>query len=265
MSDTKTITALNRKAWNASAPLHGAGPAWDDLCGIISAGGSTLDATLTSALQAAGIKGAKLAQIGCNNGRELFSALVLGASAAWGIDQSEAFLAQADHLNSLSPFDAQFLRADIYALPHDAPRDFDLLFITIGVLNWMPDLPLFFQIIAGLIRAGGQLVIYETHPMLEMFDPASDAPHTPAFSYFQTEAHIETESITYDGSGTEGGPEAHWFPHTLSAIVQAALDAGLSLNTLREFPHSIREVDYDVYTNQQAQLPMSYLMRATRD
>lgn len=264
MNDTARITALNRAAWNASAPLHGTGAGWDDLCALVAQGGSVLDDTITAALQDAGIGGARVVQVGCNNGREVFSAMALGAAEGWGIDQSDGFLALAATLNKLSPHAARFLQADIYALPADTPRDFDIAFITIGVLNWMPDLHRFFASVAGLLRTGGQLVIYETHPMLEMFDPASSTPHSPAFSYFRTEPHIETETITYDGTGTADGPEAHWFPHTLSAIVQAALDAGLSLTALHEYPASIREVEYDIYEDREAQIAMSYLLRAVK-
>lgn len=264
MSDTARITALNRAAWNASASLHSEGTEWDRICEQMQSGESRLDNTLTNALQHAGIAGARALQVGCNNGRELFSAMALGASEGWGIDQSDAFIAQAETLAALSPHTAQFICADIYALPPDTPRNFDIVFITIGVLNWMPDLPSFFVILASLLRTGGTLVIYETHPMLEMFEPADDAPYTPLYSYFRQTPHIETQSITYDGTSTEGAPESHWFPHSLSAIVQAALDGGLTLRELSEYPHSIREVDYDIYENQPAQLPMSYLLCATK-
>ncbi|WP_367153206.1 methyltransferase domain-containing protein, partial [Leisingera sp. F5] len=60
----------------------------------------------------------------------------------------------------------------MYSLPSGIRRDFDFAVITIGVLNWMPDLGRFFQSVAGLLRPGGRLVIYETHPVLEMFEPA---------------------------------------------------------------------------------------------
>jgi hypothetical protein len=106
MSDTAHVTALNRAAWDASAPLHRGGPAWDTLCATIGAGGSTLDEVLTSALNAAGINGSKLVQVGCNNGREVLSAMALGAAEGWGIDQSQAFLTQADELKALSPHEA---------------------------------------------------------------------------------------------------------------------------------------------------------------
>ena len=43
------------------------------------------------------------------------------------------------------------------------------------------------------------MLVYETHPFLEMFDPDSTTPHTPAFSQFKTQPHIESSLITYDG------------------------------------------------------------------
>lgn len=265
MTDTAEITAKNRASWNASATHHGSGAYWDDMVkGFADPAYSRFDATMSNALVDAGIHGARAVQIGCNNGREVLSACAIGAASCLGIDQSDAFLAQAAQLRDISGHNATFLEADIYALPKDTPRDFDLAFITIGVLNWMPDLPRFFKAVAGLLRPGGQLVIYETHPMLEMFDPEGQDPMRPAFSYFRTEAFVETAAITYDGSTPEDVPESHWFIHPLSSIVQACIDAGLSLTGLQEFPHSIREVDYDIYENQSAQVPMSFLLRATK-
>lgn len=264
MTNTADVTAKNRAAWDASARHHGQGAYWDELmAGFADPSYSRFDPTMTSALQDAGIKCARAVQIGCNNGREVLSACALGAAECWGIDQSTAFLGQAAILRDISGHNAHFLAADIYALPADTPRDFDIAFITIGVLNWMPDLPRFFAAVAGLLRPGGQLVIYETHPVLEMFEPTADDPHRPEHSYFRTDAFVETGTITYDGTAHEGAAESHWFIHTLSAIVQAALDAGLNLTQLQEFPHNIREVDYAIYEGQAAQVPMSFLLRAT--
>jgi hypothetical protein len=38
--------------------------------------------------------------------------------------------------------------ADIYALPASVRRDCDVALITVGVLNWMPDLPRFLREVA---------------------------------------------------------------------------------------------------------------------
>lgn len=265
MTDIKAVTAKNRAAWDASAVHHAQGKYWDDLVeGFKDPTYCRFDNTLIEALQNAGIEGAKAVQIGCNNGREVLSACALGAASCWGIDQSGAFLAQAETLKEISGHNASFLEADIYDLPKTTPNDFDIAFITIGVLNWMPDLARFFKIVAGLLRPGGQLVIYETHPIMEMFDPVSDAPHQPAFSYFRTAPFIETEAITYDGTAPGEISESHWFIHRLGEVVQSAINADLALHTLREYPHSIREVDYDIYEGQNAQIPMSFLLRASK-
>ncbi|WP_444459832.1 class I SAM-dependent methyltransferase [Rhodobacter capsulatus] len=94
----------------------------------------------------------------------------LGIRPALGIDQAGRS-AQARQLAEAAGLAPRLVEADIYDLPPDLGQ-VDLALITIGVLNWMPDLPAFFRVtwVAG---ARGVLVIYETHPFLEQFDPAA--------------------------------------------------------------------------------------------
>lgn len=143
--------------------------------------------------------------------------------------------------------------------------DFDLAVITIGVLNWMPDLKLFFKVVAGLLAPGGNLAVYETHPALEMFAPGSPDPFTPQYSYFDSTPHASEEPITYDGSSGEKGPVSWWFPHSMGDIVTAAIGAGLALDRLTEYPHSNREVEYDIYEGRNAQVPMCFEMVLTKN
>ena len=260
-----TATEANRRAWNASAVHHGTGPAWDRLVhGFAAPGFSTLDPTITACLHSVGVAGKTVVQIGCNNGRELLSTAALGAIGGLGIDQSDAFLAQAAHLNAIAQRNCQFLRADIYGLPPDAPRGFDIALVTIGVLGWMPDLPGFFRAAAGLLAEGGCLVIYETHPFLEMFDPNAADPFTPAHSYFASAPFISEEAIVYDGGARSSAPPSFWFVHRLGDIVTACVGAGLRIERLEEFPHSNREAEYDRYQARPAQLPMCYTLVARK-
>ncbi len=57
-----------------------------------------------------------------------------------GVDQSAEFLAQAREISEASPHQPEFIEADIHALSAAVHAEFDLALITIGVLNWMPDL-----------------------------------------------------------------------------------------------------------------------------
>lgn len=263
-SDKAAIRA-NRAAWDASAPLHRGTTRWRELAtGFATPGYSVLDATVTGILRDLGIAGRSVVQVGCNNGRELLSLAGMGAGPCLGIDQSAAFLDQARDLAAISGHDVRFLCADIHALPADTPGGFDLCLITIGVLNWMPDLDAFFAALADLVRAGGDLVIYETHPILDMFDPHGPDPYRPTASYFRAEPYVETETITYDGSQSAGAAPSHWFPHPMGRIVTAAASAGFAVQSLTEYPHSNREVDYDLFQGQTAQLPMCYSFVARR-
>lgn len=258
------ITAANRQAWEVSAPLHGQGEEWE--CLLAQAGRpsfSVLDACLTRTLTELDIRDLSCAQVGCNNARELLSLAALGGQPALGIDQSPAFLAQGQQLAAAAGLAPRLVAADIYALPEGLGQH-DLVLITIGVLGWMPDLPAFFAAVHGLLAPGGHLVIYETHPFLEVFEPHADQPLVPHYSYFRREPLVLNDLIAYDGQDHGQGASSYWHIHTLGAIVSACLQAGLLLQRLEEHPHSNREVDYDLYQNQAAQLPMSFTLVARR-
>lgn len=225
---------------------------------------SCFDPTLTALLKRIGLKGRAIIQLGCNNGRETFSLMGLGARSALGVDQSAQFLKQAHSLAQMSPHEVTFIEADVHRLPEDLAARFDVALITIGVLNWMPDLAAFARSAAATLAEGGQLVIYETHPFLEMFDPQATDPFTPVDSYFRKEPIVHDEAIVYEGVSSEKGAPGYWFVHTLSDVVTAVIAAGLRVEHFQEYPHSNREDVYDPYQNRAAQLPMSYTLIARK-
>lgn len=260
----KEITAANRAAWNASAQLHGEGDHWEQLLEHAATPGfSVLDPFLTAKLEKLGLSGKSAVQIGCNNARELISLASLGIRPKMGIDQASGFLAQARQLADAAGLDLQLLEADVYDLPSGVGQ-FDLALITIGVLNWMPDLPEFFRITSRLLAPGGRLVIYETHPFLEVFDPASPTPFEPAFSYFDRTPQAVTDAISYDGKNHGKGETGYWFIHPIGEIVTACAQSGLGIKELKEFGHTIREPEYDIYAGRAAQIPMSYCLVAKK-
>lgn len=257
-----TYTNANKATWNASAHLHGQGKSWNDLLLAASQPGfNVLDDCLTATLTNLGVTGRSAVQIGCNNARELLSLAALGVQPSLGIDQSSAFLAQGAELAAKAGLNPRLLEANIYELPTDLGRH-DLALITIGVINWMPDLQGFFKAVRGLVRSGGYLVIYETHPILEMFNPDGVNPLLPQISYFDKSPVKIEEAITYDGSDGGLGETGYWFVHTLGDIVTACVRNGFQLQLLEEHPHLNREEDYAIYENQRAQLPLCYTLVA---
>jgi len=141
---------------------------------------------------------------------------------------------------------------------------FDIALVTIGVLGWMPDVARFMRQVATTLKPGGTLVMYETHPFLEVFDPLAANPLLPASSYFQREPFVLQESIVYEGQSAVAGPTSYWFVHTLGSVVSAAIAARLQIAHLQEYPHSNREELYDQYEDQAAQLPLCFTLTATK-
>jgi SAM-dependent methyltransferase len=257
-----TFTQANKVAWEASAHLHGQGKAWDDLLLAASKPGfNVLDDCLTKTLTNLDIVGCSAVQVGCNNARELLSLAAFGAKPTLGIDQSASFLAQGAQLAAATGLNPHLVEANIYDLPNSLGRH-DFVLITIGVLNWMPDLQRFFQVVRGLMRPGAYLVIYETHPVLEMFNPRSTTPFIPEISYFDKTPVRTEEAFTYDGRDGGAGETGYWFVHTLGEIVTACVQNDLRLQRLTEYPHLNREAEYAVYENKAAQLPMCYTLVA---
>jgi SAM-dependent methyltransferase len=265
MPTKQQAIASNRDAWNDSARHHKDSPEWQAHWRAVEhADFSCLDETLTGLLNQVGIDGKDVVQLGCNNGRESLSLFALGARHVVGVDQSAAFLEQARELASRSPHGPEFIEADIHHLPQTLQGRFDVALVTIGVLNWMPDIGEFFRHASQTLKPGGALVIYETHPFLEMFDPEAADPYALASSYFRSEPFVQNQPIVYEGKVEQQAAPSFWFVHTLGAIFSGAIEAGLQISHFREHAHSNREELYDRYQGQEAQLPMCFTWVAVK-
>lgn len=265
MPSAQEAITSNKHAWDESAQLHKDTDNWKNLLrSAADPGFSRLDPTITALLQEVGVAGKDVVQLCCNNGRECLSLFSLGARSVVGVDQSRAFLQQAQELAEVSPHSPEFIEADIHHLPERLHGRFDVALVTIGVLGWMPDVALFMRHVASTLKPGGTLVMYETHPFLEVFDPHASNPLLPASSYFQRDPFVLQESIVYEGLSEVAGPTSYWFVHTMGSLVSGAIAAGLQIGHLQEYPHSNREELYDQYEHQPAQLPLCFTLTATK-
>lgn len=261
--DIQKFTKSTKASWNSSAHLHCKGKSWEELLRKASEPNfQVLDDCLTKTILDLNIEGKRAVQIGCNNARELLSLASFGAEPALGLDISSEFLAQGAKLAEIAGLNPRLVEADIYNLPDDLGQ-YDFALITIGVINWMPYLKGFFQALRRLLKPEAKLVIYETHPILEMFNPWGLNPHTPEISYFDKQPQKVEDAITYDGTDGGKGDTGYWFVYTLGDIVTACVESDFSIVRLTEHPHSNRETDYDIYENRDAQLPMCYTLIAT--
>jgi SAM-dependent methyltransferase len=259
--------AANRTAWDRSAPFHRASQYWRDLVdGFQNPEFVSFDGQhhrLKACLQEISIRGKDVAQVCCNNGRETISMKRMGANRAVGFDQSAAFLAQAGELAIIAGNECEFVLADANDIPATYKARFDLVLITIGVFGWMPDLTLFMSNVAGLLKPNGTLLIYEEHPVVNMFEVASDRPLEAVNSYFRPRPFSATKAIVYDGSPAPELNEPHyWYVHPLSSVMTAVLDEGLAIESFREYGDNISSVEFDVLEKPEPILPLSYMIKA---
>lgn len=239
--DIKRYTEANRAAWDEAAPVHERLNHEALLRGFGEPGFSTLDPHVLACVEAVGVKGKSVAQLCCNNGRELLSLKNMGAGRCVGFDASAAFIEQAHELaRACGHDDVAFVVTDVYDIPSIHAARCDVVLITIGVLGWMPDLARFFDVVAGLMHPGAHLIIEETHPVLMMYEEGHG--HDPSYlahSYFHGEPWVETSGLDYYAHTKVESKPNYSFQHTLSEIMTCALDSGMAL--LR-----FTELDFDI-------------------
>ena len=257
---TKQISTANRAAWEQAAPIHHKHNQARLIESYSNPGFTDLDAVETERLEALGIAGKDVAQVCCNNGRELLSVKNMGAARCVGFDGAQGFIDQGRELAAVAGLGVEFVCTDIYDIDDEYAASFDVVTITIGVLGWMPDLDGFFAVVAKLIRPGGALFIYEHHPILEMIEPGeAGAPIAWELSYFTKEPYVDTGGLDYFGSEEYDAKPATSFSHTMAEVIMAGIDNGLAVEHFEEFPHHISCTWWNVEASDIG-LPMCYTL-----
>lgn len=140
------------------------------------AGRGRLDAIVRAELGP--VAGLRVLHLQCHFGEDTLILAQQGAAAVVGLDFSASAVAAARGLaEEFGLADrARFVEADLYDAPRAIPErgGFDLVFVTWGALCWLPDLPGWARIAAGLLRPGGRLYLAEGHPVAQVFDDTAE-------------------------------------------------------------------------------------------
>lgn len=246
MSVRRDLHEQNRRSWNAGTVAHNSHKG--DQAAVLRGGGSTL---FPEELELLGpVDGLDLVHLQCNSGQDTLSLAALGARVT-GVDISDEAIGFARRLSADSGIPGAFVRADVYDwLPEAEPERFDRVFASYGALVWLSDLTSWAQGIARVLRPDGRLVVVDFHPLWGVIE--EDWSITS--SYFAGGPQTWSEGVgDYVAMAREGlvpwgfeegvrdfrNPHAgHEFQWTVADIVTAVLDAGLTLEALREYPYS---------------------------
>jgi ubiquinone/menaquinone biosynthesis C-methylase UbiE len=264
--NTNDYTEANRAAWNETAPIHAAQRLEMLLENFRTPGYSCLSHPFeVERLERLNLKGKSVAQLCCNNGRELLSVKNLfGAGRCVGFDISDAFLEQARTLNQAAGLDVEFVQGSVLEIPDAFSGQFDLVYVTIGALGWLPDLDAFMCVVARLLRPGGNVFIYEMHPILDLFDNDEKALKNPLeikHSYFKTDPYAESDGLDYYSGKRYESKMKYWFHHKMSDIIGGLIRHGLQITAFDEFDFDISAV-FEHLARLEPRVPMCYILEA---
>jgi SAM-dependent methyltransferase len=188
----------------------------------------------------------------------------MGAKSITGFDISEAFLEQANRLAGAAGLDAQFICTDAYSIPESFNHCFDLIYISIGTLGWMPDIRRFFQTLARLLATNGYLFIYEMHPVTDMLEPGDkEYPPVLRYSYFHNQPYIDEDGLDYYGGSQYDSPKTYWFHHKMSDIISGCLENGFRLLSFDELDYDISNT-FENYNHLAIRPPLAYSLLAQK-
>jgi SAM-dependent methyltransferase len=126
------------------------------------------------------------------------------------------------------------------ALPTELHGRFDLVYASVGVLGWIPDIDAWMHSVAVALRPGGRLALVELHPLFLMV--GSVDPLVLDFPY------AFDGPREFDEPGSYANPDAPVtatktieFAHSLGEVVTAAIGAGLRVEALHEHLDAVRD------------------------
>lgn len=227
---------LNRANWDARVPLHLAGRFYN-LPGFL-AGDDTLRDFEPG--EVGDVQGKTLLHLMCHIGLDTLSWARRGATVT-GLDFSQpAMDAAAALAEQIGADAARFVTANVYdAVSAVDAQTFDIVYTSLGSLQFLPDLERWAQTVAALIKPGGFLYVAEFCRFIQFVE---DDDVTLRGNYFSREPIVKDER-TYGNMGTtlDSSVSVEWIHHP-AAVVTALAAAGLRL----EFLHEHDWLDYQI-------------------
>lgn len=223
----------NRKAWDEVVPIHSSHRTGE--AQFFKNGGITLDKIELGILPE--LIGKKVAHLCCNSGQDTLSLANLGAKCV-GFDFSESAIEQAKHLSKESGIEAEFVKVNVLDIPKQFNGKFDLVYISKGVLVWLPDAWKLMRSASRILVASGKLFIYDQHPFVHLFDSDDHADLRVKFDYFRHNPY-EYKGLDYIGGTAYDASPNYQFMVRLSDIINGICENGMKIDLFREFKHSM--------------------------
>jgi len=223
------------------------------------------DRLLIEKINEINIKDKIIAQLPCNNGRELLSLIRLGAKKGIGFDISDTAISEAKELASISKLNADFYRANILDIDDTFNNSIDFIYISEGSLQWFASLNDYFKIISKLLKRNGNILIHEMHPFAYFFEQIDDSKKDITLddfiSYFEKGPYSYKSGLDYIGQVSYEAKECFWYMHKLSDILNAIICNGLEIEKIEEYN---MEISNNERIKNLKKFPLSYIINCKK-
>ncbi len=226
------------------------------------------------------VNGKDVLHLQCHFGLDTLALARLGARVT-GVDFSERAVEAARGLAvEVGLGDrSRFVCSDVLELPAALTGDFDVVFTTIGVLSWLPDLARWARVVARYLRPGGFVYVADAHPFAQVYDDEADELRL-RYPYWES-----ADPIAWKVQGSYADPDAvveqeveYAWTHSMGEIVTVLADAGLRIEFLHEFPFVVwkmlpfmvehptleGETEWRLPGGQQQFLPLLFSLKASK-
>ncbi|MEM8496053.1 MAG: class I SAM-dependent methyltransferase [Planctomycetota bacterium] len=272
-SDEKQAFAWNRASWDERVAAHWASKMYRAHADALRAGTHDLDERIVELV--GDVRGRSLIHLQCHMGMETLAWSRLGADAV-GLDFSEPAIEKANLLREELGLSTRFVCANVYDALDVIREKFDVVFVSVGSLCWLPDSERWARIVSGLLNPGGRLFLNDTHPMCEtLADAPSGEGLVVAYPYFHEAGIVEDCDETYaDGDHKFENVRAASWTRPIGEVVTSVIKAGLQIECLEESPRFVwpafdqmRQIDPNLWELNEpwtGRLPASYTLMARR-
>lgn len=265
----KNLCEKNREAWNEAMLYHQNARSESLHEGFKNPNFTTFtwegDDILIEKFSEIGLKDKVVAQLPCNNGRELLSIVNMGAKKGIGLDISDRAISEANELKAIAKLDVDFYRTNILDIDNSLNDSIDFIYISEGSLQWFSSLNDYFRIISKLLKQDGKVLINEIHPFAYLFEDSNDMDkdHTldNCISYFEKGPYSYKNGLDYVGQTKYNAKECCWYLHKVSDILNAIIHNGIAIENIEEYN---MELANNERMKNKKKFPLSYMINCRK-
>lgn len=258
--------SANKQWWNKATPVHFRSELYN--LQNFKKGESSLVSVEQEEI--GNVSGKKLLHLMCHFGMDTLSFARMGAQVT-GVDLSDTSIKFAKKLSREVNVPAKFVCSNIYDLPDILNEQFDIVFMSYGVLLWLSNLKKMAKIVNSFLKEGGMFYIVEVHPFTNILS----YDFKLFYKYFKKGPYIDDSEGSYTNwdDNSINGVTYEW-SHTISDIINSLIRQGLKIEFVHEFPFTMydqfpghmerNEKGHYVLKNKKIQIPLLFSLKATK-